>query len=74
MDGYGDEYATSLYLGKGNRMERLWGMDVLNSLGLVYTFITQFLGFQAFHDEGKVMGLAAYGGPVSSSASANSFI
>jgi carbamoyltransferase len=63
MDGYGDEYATSLYHGKGNRIERLWGMDVLNSLGLVYTFITQFLGFQAFHDEGKVMGLAAYGGP-----------
>ena len=63
MDGYGDEFATSVYAGKGNRMQRLWGMDVLNSLGLVYTFITQFLGFKAFHDEGKVMGLAAYGGP-----------
>lgn len=62
MDGYGDEHATSVYLGKGDRIERLWGMDVLNSLGLVYTFITQFLGFRAFHDEGKVMGLAAYGG------------
>lgn len=63
MDGYGDEYATSIYSGNGNRLDRLWGMDVLNSLGLVYTFITQFLGFKAFHDEGKVMGLAAYGGP-----------
>jgi carbamoyltransferase len=63
MDGYGDEHATSVFAGSGNRLERQWAMDIMNSLGLVYTFVTEFLGFRAFHDEGKVMGLAAYGTP-----------
>jgi carbamoyltransferase len=33
----------------------------MNSLGLVYTFVTEYLGFAGFGDEGKVMALAAYG-------------
>ena len=33
----------------------------MNSVGLVYTFVTEYLGFAGFGDEGKVMALAAYG-------------
>ena len=33
----------------------------MNSVGLVYTFVTQHLGFAGFGDEGKVMALAAFG-------------
>jgi carbamoyltransferase len=33
----------------------------MNSAGLVYTFVTEYLGFAGFGDEGKVMALAAYG-------------
>ena len=29
--------------------------------GLVYTFVTEYLGFAGFGDEGKVMALAAFG-------------
>ena len=61
MDGYGDDAATSVYTGKGNQLTRHWHTNLFNSLGILYTVITQHLGFQANCDEGKVMGLAAYG-------------
>jgi carbamoyltransferase len=62
MDGYGDDCSSSAYLGRGNRLERLWSTGIMNSAGLVYTFVTEYLGFAGFGDEGKVMALAAYGG------------
>ncbi|HJZ33198.1 MAG TPA: carbamoyltransferase C-terminal domain-containing protein [Hyphomicrobiaceae bacterium] len=61
MDGYGDDASSSAYLGRGNRLERTWSTGVMNSVGLVYTFVTQHLGFAGFGDEGKVMALAAFG-------------
>ena len=61
MDGYGDDCSSSAYLGQGNRLERHWSTSVLNSVGLVYTFVTEHLGFAGFGDEGKVMALAAFG-------------
>ena len=60
MDGYGDDAATSTYIGRGNQIERLWQSDVFNSLGMIYTFITGHLGFRDF-EEGTVMALAAHG-------------
>ena len=63
MDGYGDNCSTSAYAGQDNHLERRWSTSFLNSLGMVYTFVTQYLGFKAFCDEGKLMGLAAYGEP-----------
>ena len=35
-----------------------------NSLGIFYHAMTQFLGFQNYGDEYKIMGLAAYGKPI----------
>jgi carbamoyltransferase len=61
MDGYGDDCSSSAYLGRGNRLEQLWSTGIMNSAGLVYTFVTEYLGFAGFGDEGKVMALAAYG-------------
>lgn len=61
MDGYGDDASSSAYVGRGNKLEHVWSTPVFNSLGLVYTFLTEFLGFAGFGDEGKVMALAAYG-------------
>ena len=60
MDGYGDDAATSTYVGSGNRLKRLWQSDVFNSLGMIYTFVTGHLGFRDF-EEGTVMALAAHG-------------
>ena len=61
MDGYGDDCSSSAYVGRGNRLERHWSTGILNSAGLVYTFVTEHLGFAGFGDEGKVMALAAFG-------------
>ncbi len=61
MDGYGDDCSSSAWLGRDNRLERLWSTPIMNSVGLVYTFVTEYLGFAGFGDEGKVMALAAYG-------------
>jgi carbamoyltransferase len=61
MDGYGDDCSSSAYLGRDRRLQRQWSTGAMNSLGLVYTFITEYLGFASFGDEGKVMALAAFG-------------
>ena len=61
MDGYGDDCSSSAYVGRGNRLERHWSTGIFNSVGLVYTFVTEHLGFAGFGDEGKVMALAAFG-------------
>ena len=60
MDGFGDASAVSAYAGSGNRIERLWGGRFFESLGILYTLLTQHLGFNLF-EEGTVMALAATG-------------
>ncbi len=61
LDGFGDDASTSHYEGRGNRLERVSRNWFFDSLGMVYSHITDFLGFQINRDEGKVMGLSAYG-------------
>ncbi|MBI4183669.1 MAG: carbamoyltransferase [Proteobacteria bacterium] len=61
-DGRG-EWATGLVArGEGNRIARLRERHYPNSLGLLYTAVTHFLGFES-NDEYKVMGLSSYGEP-----------
>src|SRR6476620_10869272 len=60
MDGYGDETAQSAYIGIGNRLQRISQTQIFDSLGMLYTAVTQILGFRLF-EEGTVMALAATG-------------
>ncbi|MFA4989394.1 MAG: carbamoyltransferase [Candidatus Omnitrophota bacterium] len=63
-DGVG-EWATTTYgLGKGNNIKIFREIYFPDSLGLLYTAVTTYLGFTAREGEGKVMGLASYGKPV----------
>src|SRR3979490_241941 len=62
-DGLGDFASTMWGSGSGNRMDIADAIAFAHSLGLFYTAVTQYLGFQKFGDEYKVMGLAAYGEP-----------
>jgi len=62
-DGLGDFASTMWGAGEGNHMEIAGSVGFPHSLGLYYTAVTQYLGFQKFGDEYKVMGLAAYGQP-----------
>lgn len=62
-DGVG-EWATMSYgTGKGSEIKILKEMQYPDSLGLLYTAVTTYLGFEALEGEGKVMGLAGYGKP-----------
>ena len=62
MDGYGDDTSTSGYIGQGTKLERVWHSSFFDSLGMLYTCVTEYLGFKVF-EEGTVMALAACGGP-----------
>src|SRR5512140_715372 len=63
IDGFGDFVSTSMAAGQGNRFEVLDKVFFPHSLGMMYTAVTQQLGFLGYGDEFKVMGLAPYGEP-----------
>ena len=63
IDGFGDFKSMSFGEGKKNKITVLENKDLTQSLGILYTTITQFLGFGSVGDEYKLMGLAAYGKP-----------
>ncbi len=62
-DGRGAWEATSIWHGRGGRLEHVETIPWPNSLGLFYAEFTDYLGFQRYSDEWKVMGLAPYGQP-----------
>ena len=63
-DGSGDFTSAMFARCEGNRIEILDRVHVPHSLGFFYTALCQFIGFDKFGEEYKVMGLAAYGQPV----------
>ncbi|MCA9575741.1 MAG: hypothetical protein KC668_09910 [Myxococcales bacterium] len=63
IDGSGEQHCTSLYAADANGIEELEHVSIPNSLGWYYAAVTEHLGFIPYRDEGKVMGLAAYGRP-----------
>jgi carbamoyltransferase len=63
VDGVGEWKTIGLYLGNGKDIIPLKEIHFPNSLGLLYSTFTSFLGFKVNEDEWKVMGLAAYGKP-----------
>jgi carbamoyltransferase len=62
-DGSGDFASAMFARCEGNRIEVLNRVFVPHSLGFFYTALCQFIGFDKFGEEYKVMGLAAYGQP-----------
>ncbi len=63
IDGMGDFVSTVLAAGKGREYEKLSQVYYPHSLGFLYNAVTLYLGFPAYGDEYKVMGLAPYGSP-----------
>jgi carbamoyltransferase len=64
MDGRGACAATTIYDGRGHSLKKLKEIAWPNSIGTFYHAFTDLLGFERNNDEWKVMGLAAYGEPV----------
>lgn len=63
VDGVGEWKTTSLYTGENNKITPIKEIQFPHSLGLFYSAITAYLGFQVNNDEYKVMALASYGKP-----------
>ena len=61
MDGKGDGLAGSVYKGTGGDLELVNNMSKYNSLGYLYSAVTEGYGFKHNRHEGKITGLAAYG-------------
>ena len=60
-DGSGDFVSTMMARCEGNEIEVLERVFLPHSLGSFYTMLCEFIGYDSYGDEGKVMGLAPYG-------------
>ena len=61
MDGRGAWEATSIWHGRDGQLEHISTIRFPDSVGYFYSEFTEYLGFQRYSDEWKVMGLAPYG-------------
>lgn len=64
VDGFGDFASAAWGIGRGKDLSVEGRIYFPHSLGIFYQALTQYLGFPAYGDEYKVMGLAPYGSPV----------
>lgn len=63
VDGVGEWATASIGEGHGNTIRLRKELRFPHSIGLFYSAMTQYLGFEVNFDEYKVMGLAPYGEP-----------
>jgi len=63
LDGFGDFASAMWGTGRGRTLQVEGSVTFPHSLGVLYTAVSQWLGFRKYGDEGKVMGLSAYGQP-----------
>lgn len=63
VDGVGEWTTATLGIGRGTDIKLLKEIRFPNSLGLLYSAFTAFLGFEVNEGEYKVMGMAPFGDP-----------
>lgn len=63
VDGSGEHQCTAVWRGAGQTLELIDEVELPHSLGWFYAAVTEYLGFESYDGEYKVMGLAAYGRP-----------
>jgi carbamoyltransferase len=63
VDGVGEWATASICHGKGNNIKILKELHFPDSIGLLYSAFTYYLGFRVNSGEYKLMGLAPYGIP-----------
>lgn len=63
-DGFGDGVTNRISVMRKGSEDVLFEAKMLDSIGLVYQYVTGALGFKEHQHEGKVTGLAAFGEPV----------
>lgn len=64
LDGVGEYETATIGVGDSAGLRMLSSTELPHSLGLFYSAMTAYLGFEVNDGEYKVMGMAAYGSPV----------
>lgn len=64
LDGKGEDISASIGVATAKRTKILYELPYENGLGLLYTLVTYYLGFDTLGSEYKVMGLAPFGKPI----------
>ncbi len=62
-DGIAEVDSISVIVGQENNLIPLKNYNLFSSLGILYSIMTDYLGFEPNADEYKIMGLAPYGDP-----------
>ena len=64
-DGVGEGETMAIYsIEKDNTIKKLWSNSYPNSIGLFYSMITDYIGFEINEGEFKTMSLSSYGKPI----------
>ncbi|MDQ1744833.1 MAG: carbamoyltransferase, partial [Pseudonocardiales bacterium] len=63
IDGVGEWQTTTIWHGRGDRLELLNSISYPHSVGMLYSAFTYYCGFKVDSGEYKLMGLAPYGRP-----------
>ena len=63
IDGVGEWASSSIGIGDANKISILKEQKYPNSVGILYSTFTNYLGFKILSGEYKLMGLAPYGEP-----------
>ena len=63
VDGVGEWETVTISTAENGKISKRFSIDFPNSLGMLYSTITSYLGFKPNEGEYKVMGLAPYGDP-----------
>lgn len=63
-DGVGEFTTTSVAIGKKNKIDIIKEIHFPDSLGMLYSSFTYYVGFKVNSGEYKLMGLAPYGQPI----------
>lgn len=61
LDGSGEQFTTVSWHAFGTEISEVESVVLPHTLGGYYATFTEFLGFKAYEEEGKLMGLAPYG-------------
>ena len=61
IDGVGESETVTITKAEGTKLESKFSLEYPNSLGMLYSTITAYLGFKPNEGEYKVMGLAPFG-------------
>ncbi len=63
LDGVGEHETATVSIGDESGIRKIWSSSFPDSLGLFYSAMTAYLGFEVNEGEYKVMGMAAFGEP-----------